>query len=719
MSVQTAELASWPVDATSSIAFVGARPNTIATEWLPRNLRTYGFAGDLWLVSRRHADALGPDAYSSVEDLPSVPDAMILAVGPAECIRLTREYTARGTRLVIVYANGFGETGTAAGRRIERELAGSVRGDSLLVGPSSLGAADFRAGICTFGPPLPSDLRVGPVSIVSQSGALLSSMLGAASDEGFGVDWCTSVGSGARFTVTQAVRFALSRPDTRVVGVYFEGFSSHEDMAALEGPLDAAAAEGKRVVALCAGASAAGASVAASHTGAIGRDDRLLDSFLRLHHVQRVETLSDLVRTVNVLRLDHARTKPRRLGEGLAIIEPSGGATAIAADAASEQGIRIATLSEETRAFLRHIGGPSAHVTNPVDLTAATHDASAVDTAYGMVFADEGVGAVLVPWSVTVPDGTAAREYHGGSLLRHMKLATQIGVPVVVATSAPQRWTQWARERQSELPPNMAVVNGVGTTVRALRAMLGTSDRVDAAGEAPADLDGQQQTFVSATQSPIEEAKALQLLAAVDVPVAKSVVVPLDALDDAARLVQGLRPPYAVKVVAQGLAHKAAVGGVRLGVPDPADAPDAARGVVEAATRAGIVESRIDGVLVAEMAFGPELMVGLSRDKVFGDYVVVGFGGILTEAIDRHVIELLDPTGPADAVDRAICALGHGEMLRATLDAARPVLLRLCEEFNGGALRGYRTVEVNPLIVSPHGAVVADALAVANAEGAT
>lgn len=706
----------WPVSAASSVALVGARPGAIATDWLPRNLRTYGCTGEIWLVSRRHAAELGDGAYARTEDLPEVPEIVVLAVGPAECIRLTRQFTARGTRLVIVYANGFSETGSPEGRRLERELASAVRGDALLIGPSSLGAADFRAGICAFGPPLPGDLRTGCVSLVSQSGALLSSMLGAASDEGFGIDWCAAVGSGAHFGVAAALDYALSRPDTRVAGVYFEGFDHAADPPLLARPLRAAADRGQRVVALRAGASAAGASVAASHTGAIGGDDRLVDAFFRQHGVIRADSLSDLARTVNVLRLDQARRKPRAGQEGLAIIEPSGGATAIAADLASREHVPLAVLSTATQSFLAEVGGSSAHVSNPVDLTAGAHDAATVDRAYRLVHDDQGVGAVLVPWSVSLPDSSPDRRYHRDSLGRHIRLAAASGVPVVVATSAPQRWTAWARAQQLDLPPNMAIVQGVGPTMRALRSVLPAGQ--PAAGHSPAPDPVRSRGERTRPGQILEEARALRLLAAAGIPVTRSLALSPGELPAAAARVAaaGLRPPFAVKVIAAGLAHKAEAGGVRLGVPGAAQVAAAAAAVLDGARQAGVAGASLHGVLVAEMAFGPELMVGLSRDAVYGGYLVLGWGGILTEAVGGHAVELLADRDPARAADGAIASLGGAGPAGRALAAARPVIVALCAEFTGGALRHCVTVEVNPLIVGQQGAVAADALAIVDAE---
>jgi len=52
-----------------------------------------------------------------------------------------------------------------------------------------------------------------------------------------------------------------------------------------------------------------------------------------------------------------------------------------------------------------------------------------------------------------------------------------------------------------------------------------------------------------------------------------------------------------------------------------------------AATRRFNPDARIDGVLVQEMVRGVELIAGGVNDPVFGPYVVLGMGGILSELI--------------------------------------------------------------------------------------
>lgn len=710
MNAKTAVSGDWSLRSVTSVALVGARPGRVSTEWLPRNLAAYGYSGETWLVSRRHPEVRGRTTFNSVANLPGVPDLAVLAVPPAECIRLTRECTASGTQVVVVYANGFAESGSEDGKALERELAAAVERDAVLIGPSSLGIADFAAGVCAFGPPIPADITAGDVSLISQSGALLCSMLGAAAEDRLGIDWCVSVGGGARFSVADALAYALRRPATRIIGLYFEGLQNGAARARLSALLLQAAATGRRVIAVQAGASAAGASVALSHTGSVSGDDRLADAFFRAHGVIRAESLEDLLRTASVLRLDLGRTKPRKPGEGLAIVEPSGGSTAIAADLATSYQIPLARFTEPTVTYLREVGGPSAHVTNPVDLTAAAHSEEAVTRAYRMVQEDRGVGAVLVPWSVSLPDSSAARDYHRQSLARHIRLAETTGVPLIVATATPQRWTDWTSAEHHRLPQNVLIVHGLSAAVRALRWILPDARCDQPSGELPEAVA----LPASGSGKVLEEARALTLLREAGLPAVRSAVLRRDQLTaGVADSLQGLSMPLAVKLIAAQLAHKSAVGGVELGVCTAAAVPVAADAVIRRALAAGVADAAITGVLVAEMEFGPELMVGLSRNPVYGNYLVIGWGGVVTEAVGGHVVELLG-TGAAMAeqVTAMLGRLGQGGPAATRLQQAAPAIARLCAEFSDGALRQCATVEINPLILADSGPVAADAVAI-------
>src|SRR5690606_38681360 len=213
-----------------------------------------------------------------------------------------------------------------------------------------------------------------------------------------------------------------------------------------------------------------------------------------------------------------------------------------------------------------------------------------------------------------------------------------------------------------------------------------------------------------AARRTLSEHDSKQLLADFGVPIARERI----AVDPAAaaREAQALGFPVVAKLCGDAIAHKTERDLVRLGL-------GSSEAVVQAAAELWAKRRPDDGavsLLVAEQVRGRlELIAGLVRDPQFGPCVVLGLGGILTEAL-RDVVFALAPLARDDARRMA-------EGLRAShlltkpfrgepavdLDALADVLVGL------GRLAVERpdvaSVDVNPLIVRADGKPVAvDAL---------
>jgi acyl-CoA synthetase (NDP forming) len=130
-----------------------------------------------------------------------------------------------------------------------------------------------------------------------------------------------------------------------------------------------------------------------------------------------------------------------------------------------------------------------------------------------------------------------------------------------------------------------------------------------------------------------------------------------------------------------------------------------------------IARARIDGFLVEEMApQGMELVIGGLRDPQFGPLVMVGLGGIFVEVL-QDVAFRICPIERIDALEMLEELKG-----RALLDGARgqpavsrqalvDVLLKVGGESGLLMTLGDEIAEadLNPVIVSAHGAVAVDA----------
>jgi acyl-CoA synthetase (NDP forming) len=249
--------------------------------------------------------------------------------------------------------------------------------------------------------------------------------------------------------------------------------------------------------------------------------------------------------------------------------------------------------------------------------------------------------------------------------------------------------------------------------VRALRVLASTAEAAPqvAAFEAPAPR--------RLEPGALNELDSLALLRQAGLPVLSA--QPAADADAAVAAAQRIGFPVVLKLLSAEVLHKSDVGGVRLNLHD-ADAVRAAHAAIlsDAARLAPGV--RVDGVLVAPMLGEPgvECILGVQRDAAYGPVVMVGLGGVMVEVI-RDVSFRIAPFGRADAL-AMIDALRGRRLLdayrgRAALDvgalADALVALSRLAVAAGDTLD---SIDVNPFVLLPRGAVALDAVVIGRQE---
>jgi acetyl-CoA synthetase (ADP-forming) len=207
----------------------------------------------------------------------------------------------------------------------------------------------------------------------------------------------------------------------------------------------------------------------------------------------------------------------------------------------------------------------------------------------------------------------------------------------------------------------------------------------------------------------LSEAESKALLARHGIPVPPEELV--GGAEEAAAAAGRIGYPVVVKLCGRTIAHKTERGLVKLNLRDAA-AVEAAAAELLAAARP---EDGDVGLLVGAMVSGArELIAGFVRDDEFGPCVMLGIGGIFTEALGDVAFRLA-PLQPVDA-DELIDDLSNQALLGALRGeppvdrAALAGIVRGLAELGVGDER-IRSIDLNPLIVSGGGVPMAvDAL---------
>jgi acetyltransferase len=199
----------------------------------------------------------------------------------------------------------------------------------------------------------------GAISVVSQSGNLLSAFLDYAVQTGVGVSKAISAGNSAQLGLAEYLEYFAADPETRVVLAYLEGVS--------DGPrfiqaLRAFTAR-KPLVLVKGGVAAEGKRAAASHTGSLATDDRVFDGVLRQCGALRAGSVEEAFEWAASFA-----TQPLPRGRRVVVFTTAGGWGVLAADACAAAGLTLVALPEDVRTKIDSMVPARWSRNNPIDL---------------------------------------------------------------------------------------------------------------------------------------------------------------------------------------------------------------------------------------------------------------------------------------------------------------------------------------------------------------
>jgi acyl-CoA synthetase (NDP forming) len=214
--------------------------------------------------------------------------------------------------------------------------------------------------------------------------------------------------------------------------------------------------------------------------------------------------------------------------------------------------------------------------------------------------------------------------------------------------------------------------------------------------------------------SPLGADSSRQLLESFGIPLAGEGLAHSAA--EATRIASDIGFPVVMKIASPDFPHKSDAGLVRLSVRSGAEAKAVYTELVERATRAKR-GARIEGVQIQQqIEGGTEMIVGVTRDPVFGPAVLVGTGGVFAEILKDVAVRPL-PLDRRDAQEMVEGLRGYpllaGARGRARGDVKALVDVVLAVARLASAC-GERLVELdlNPVVVLERGAVAVDSLVV-------
>lgn len=376
----------------SSVAIVGASqdPTKIGNAILT-NMIGSGFKGRILPVNPSSQEIMGLKCYPSVESLDRTPELAVIALPATRSLAALKECVSRGVKFVIVIAGGFSELGKD-GKEREKELLDVIRGtETRIIGPNTLGVYFPHSGVNTSltSPGKMSFLPKGSIAFVSQSGALGLLTMDGVSEYSVGISAFLNLGNRIDLNEVELLDHFSGDELTRSIVMYLESVPIGKEFFSKVREVSMK----KPVVILKSGRTAASAVAASLHTGAMASDDAIVNGAIAQSGAVRAYDETEMMDFGRVLAYSG-----RISGDRIAIITTAGGVGVITADYISSGtngvGMRLAKLSEDTKARIREVVVPFASVNNPIDLT-ADGSVNDFDRVIRILEEDENVDGII------------------------------------------------------------------------------------------------------------------------------------------------------------------------------------------------------------------------------------------------------------------------------------------------------------------------------------
>ncbi|MBB2921577.1 GNAT family N-acetyltransferase [Cellulomonas cellasea] len=634
------------------------------------------------------APGVATQHWPDVASVPGPVELAVVAVPAAEAVAAVRALARLQVRGVVILSDGFAETGPE-GLALQRALLRTAHAAGMrVVGPSSYGVLSSTGGrvlnaSLAADPPPP-----GTIGLFCQSAPMAVALLGSVRRRRLGLSHFVSAGHRADVSGNDLMQFWRDDDATEVVGLYLESIGNPRKFSRVARRLAAV----KPVVVVTAGRS--GQVVPPGHAVRATRAPRrTLEEVMRQSGVIRVENTHQMLEVAQVLAL-----QPLPTGRRVAIVASSAPMAALVAEAAAAVGLvvggqaAIVREDAEDEALASTLASlyedPAVDVVVAVHVPTVGHSQVRVSRALAAVAAGSGrttVACMLGLHGAT--DDLTAEDDEGR---RWTIPAYTTPEDAVLALGQAERYSAWrSADRGTPVQP-------AGVDTRAARRLV----TARLAGVTPGD---------AVDLSPAETA---ELLACAGVAVLES--VPVATPDEAVEAAHRIGWPVALKTTVPALRHRADLGGVRLDVHDEAELRADVEQVLALAHGHPLEPGRAPLEVQRMAPLGAACVVRSVEDPLFGPVLSFGLSGDASDLLGdiSYAVPPLTDVDVAELVRAARAAprlFGYRGLPRLDVDALEDVIARL--SVLADDLPELRSLELNPVVVSEHGATVLGARA--------
>jgi len=340
-----------------SIAVVGASQDSSKMGYAVMHNLLH-FPGQLYPVNNKRSEIQGLKAYPNITAIPAPVDLAVITVPAIHVPRVIEECGAKGVPMAVIITAGFKEMGEH-GKALEDRIVAIARNHGTrLIGPNCLGMIIPPRGIDTTY--VHQSPRPGNIAFISQSGAIINTVVDWSLSKNIGFSAVISVGNQADLDFLDYIRFVGKDEKTRAIILYIEQVT--DGKAFME--VAAEVAKCKPIIAIKSGSSSRGQAAASSHTGSLsGSYDVYMEAF-RKSGIIAVHTLTGAFLAAQMLA--HRKRYPK--GKRAVVVTNAGGFAVLSSDYAERYGVEMVDLPKDVIDEMNEFLPEFWNKGNPIDL---------------------------------------------------------------------------------------------------------------------------------------------------------------------------------------------------------------------------------------------------------------------------------------------------------------------------------------------------------------
>lgn len=607
-----------------SIAIIGASRNKskIGSIILHNILKT-NYKGDLFLVNPSARQIEGYPVYQSINQLPQGIKVAIVVIPSGFVLETVEELGKKGIKYAVIISAGFKESG-AEGQSREKALAKIAKVYGMrVIGPNCLGIINNDANTYayngSFG--LLSN-KVGNISLISQSGALISAFIDRADSLNIGFNKIISLGNKLDLDEVDGIEYFEHDAKTKVISLYLEGISRPLEF------IKAIKNSKKPIIILKAGRSEKSKKTIQSHTGSLAGDEVIIDTLLQEAGAIIVYSLEELFDTVHLFSRFQSVSR-----FGTAIITNAGGLGVLSVDSSVEYNLRLASIEPKAVQQLGQVLPAAASRHNPVDILGDA-DAMRYRETLQILVKEKLVGSliVLISPQIMTPLTDIGKVINDIAIKNPHK-------PILTVMVGGTKTTQLTKEIK-----DYPYFDTPERAIRALSNLYKYSHQSRNAKLWDEPTSYVKKSSIQSINQALEQDKSYNLLSASwgtvsliskELSLELPKTLDIKSTTDIKKLEKKLQYPLVLKDVNPNILHRTDSGLVQLGI----------RNLDE--VKKFYHKHKNGQIIGQEQAHkGIEVFVGVKRDPQLGIVLLMGSGGIYAEIINDIAFASMPITKP-------------------------------------------------------------------------